>query len=190
MNKSTLTGFVLIFAIMMGFSWYQSRQRDEQIEAQAKLDSVARIEQMAAMAMDSMKRAQGIASDNEVNVMTMPAYKDSLLIEARLAPESFLKLSNDKVEIEFTTRGAQPYSVKINDYMTYDSTELYLIKPESSQYGISIYAGENINTRDFVFQVAEYTDSTLVMQLPFAGGGYLQQRFYLPANSYMMQNEL
>ena len=190
MNKSTLTGFVLIFAIMMGFSWYQSRQRDEQIEAQAKLDSVARIEQMAAMAMDSMKRAQGIASDNGVNVMTMPAYKDSLLIEARLAPESFLKLSNDKVEVEFTTRGAQPYSVKINDYMTYDSTELYLIKPESSQYGISIYAGENINTRDFVFQVAEHTDSTLVMQLPFAGGGYLQQRFYLPADSYMMQNEL
>ena len=190
MNKSTLTGFVLIFAIMMGFSWYQSRQRNEQIEAQAKLDSVARIEQMAAMAMDSMKRAQGIASDNEVNVMTMPAYKDSLLTEARLAPESFMKLSNDKVEIEFTTRGAQPYSVKINDYMTYDSTELYLIKPESSQYGISIYAGENINTRDFVFQVAEHTDSTLVMQLPFAGGGYLQQRFYLPADSYMMQNEL
>ncbi len=190
MNKSTLTGFVLIFAIMMGFSWLQSRQRNEQIEAQAKLDSVARIEQMAAMAMDSMKRAQGIASDNGVNVMTMPAYKDSLLTEARLASESFLKLSNDKVEIEFTTRGAQPYSVKINDYMTYDSTELYLIKPESSQYGISIYAGENINTRDFVFQVAEHTDSTLVMQLPFAGGGYLQQRFYLPADSYMMQNEL
>ena len=190
MNKSTLTGFVLIFAIMMGFSWLQSRQRNEQIEAQAKLDSVARIEQMAAMAMDSMKRAQGIASDNGVNVMTMPAYKDSLLTEARLASESFLKLSNDKVEVEFTTRGAQPYSVKINDYMTYDSTELYLIKPESSQYGISIYAGENINTRDFVFQVAEHTDSTLVMQLPFAGGGYLQQRFYLPEGSYMMQNEL
>ena len=190
MNKSTLTGFVLIFAIMMGFSWLQSRQRNEQIEAQAKLDSVARIEQMAAMAMDSMKRAQGIASDNGVNVMTMPAYKDSLLTEARLASESFLKLSNDKVEIEFTTRGAQPYSVKINDYMKYDSTELYLIKPESSQYGISIYAGENINTRDFVFQVAEHTDSTLVMQLPFAGGGYLQQRFYLPEGSYMMQNEL
>ena len=92
MNKSTLTGFVLIFAIMMGFSWLQSRQRNEQIEAQAKLDSVARIEQMAAMAMDSMKRAQGIASDNGVNVMTMPAYKDSLLTEARLASESFLKL--------------------------------------------------------------------------------------------------
>ena len=190
MNKSNLTGFVLIFAIIMGFSWYQSRQRNKQIEAQYQLDSIARVEQMAAMAMDSMKRVQGIASDNGVNVMTMPAYKDSLLTEARLASESFYKLANDKVEIEFTTRGAQPYSVKINEYMAYDSTDLYLIEKGGSQYGISIYAGENINTKDFVFQVAEHTDSTLVMQLPFAGGGYIQQRFFLPADSYMMQNEL
>ena len=190
MNKSNLTGFVLIFAILMGFSWYQSRQRTKQLEAQYQLDSIARVEQMAAMAMDSMKRAQGIVPENEVNVKTMPAYKDSLLTEARLASESFYKLANDKVEIEFTTRGAQPYSVKINDYMTYDSTALYLIEKGASQYGISLYAGENINTKDFVFQVAEHTDSTLVMQLPFAGGGYIQQRFFLPADSYMMQNEL
>ena len=190
MNKSNLTGFVLIFAILMGFSWYQSRQRTKQLEAQYQLDSIARVEQMAAMAMDSMKRAQGIVPENEVNVKTMPAYKDSLLTEARLASESFYKLANDKVEIEFTTRGAQPYSVKINDYMTYDSTALYLIEKGASQYGISLYAGENINTKDFVFQVAEHTDSTLVMQLPFVGGGYIQQRFFLPADSYMMQNEL
>ena len=174
----------------MGFSWYQSRQRTKQLEAQYQLDSIARVEQMAAMAMDSMKRAQGIVPENEVNVKTMPAYKDSLLTEARLASESFYKLANDKVEIEFTTRGAQPYSVKINDYMTYDSTALYFIEKGASQYGISLYAGENINTKDFVFQVAEHTDSTLVMQLPFAGGGYIQQRFFLPADSYMMQNEL
>ena len=174
----------------MGFSWYQSRQRTKQLEAQYQLDSIARVEQMAAMAMDSMKRAQGILPENDVKVKTLPAYKDSLLTEARLASESFYKLANDKVEIEFTTRGAQPYSVKVNGYMAYDSTALYLIEKGASQYGISLYAGENINTKDFVFHVAEHTDSTLVMQLPFAGGGYIQQRFYLPADSYMMQNEL
>ena len=174
----------------MGFSWYQSRQRTKQLEAQYQLDSIARVEQMAAMAMDSMKRAQGILPENDVQVKTLPAYKDSLLTEARLASESFYKLANDKVEIEFTTRGAQPYSVKVNGYMAYDSTALYLIEKGASQYGISLYAGENINTKDFVFHVAEHTDSTLVMQLPFAGGGYIQQRFYLPADSYMMQNEL
>ena len=178
---------------MMGFSWYQSRQYSKQMEAQAQLDSIARAEQMVAMALDSARRAEGLVTDGEmagVKVMNMPAYKDSMLTEARLAQASVYKLSNDKVEIEFTTKGAQPYSVKINDYKTYDSTDLYLIKPEMSQMGVSVFAGENINTKDFVFQVAEHNDSTIVMQLPFADGGYIQQRYVLPKDGYMLHNEL
>jgi len=191
MNKNNIIGFVLIGVIMFGFTWYQSKQYEKQAQAQAQLDSIAFVEQMAAMAMDSVKRAEGVAENaSEVQVKTLPMYKDSMLTEARLAEAQIYKLSNDKVEIEFTTRGAQPYSVKIKDYMTYDSTDLYLIKPEQSQYGISIYAGENINTKDFVFQVAEHNDSLLVMQLPFAQGGYIQQVFSLSEGSYMMQNEL
>ena len=191
MNKNNIIGFVLIGVIMFGFTWYQSKQYEKQAEAQAQLDSIAFVEQMAAMAMDSVKRAEGVAENaSAVQVKTLPMYKDSMLTEARLAEAQIYKLSNDKVEIEFTTRGAQPHSVKIKDYMTYDSTDLYLIKPEQSQYGISIYAGENINTKDFVFQVAEHNDSLLVMRLPFAQGGYIQQVYALSEGSYMMQNEL
>ena len=190
MNKSNIIGLVLVGLIMFGFSWYQSRQYREQMEIQAQADSIARVEQMAAMAMDSMKKSQGIASEDDVKVMTMPAYKDSMLTEARLAAEGFYTLSNDKVEIKFTTRGAQPYTVKINDYKAYDSTDLYLIKPEHSELAISVFAGENVNTKDFVFQVAEHNDSTIVMRLPFANGGYIQQKYVLPEDSYMLQNEL
>ena len=192
MNKSNITGIVLIGVIMFGFTWYQSKRYEEQMEYQAQLDSIARVEQMAAMAMDSLNRAQGAVEGGytDVNVQAMPSYKDSLLTEARLSSGSICKLSNDKVEIEFNTKGAQPYSVRIYDYMTYDSTDLYLIKPEHSQYGISIFAGENINTKDFTFQVAEHTDSTLVMRLPFAQGGYIQQRYALSEGSFMLRNEL
>ena len=190
MNKNNLIGFVLIFAIMMGFSWYQSKQYSKQMEAQAQLDSIARVEQMAAMALDSMKRAEGVVENTGVKVQTMPVYKDSMLTEARLAEAQVYKLSNDKMEIEFTTRGAQPYSVKLNEFKSYDSTDLYLIKPEGSRLGISVFAGENINTKDFVFQVAECNDSVIVMQLPFAQGGYIQQKYSLSEGSYMVQNEL
>ena len=189
MNKSNLIGFVLIGVIMFGFSWYQSRQYNEQMAAQAQLDSIARVEQMAAMAMDSLKRAESDDTD-VVKVTTMPAYKDSMLVEARLASAEYYKLSNDKLEIAFTTKGAQPYTVKIKDYMAYDSTDLYLVKPEHSEYGVTVFAGENINTKDFVFQVAEHNDSTIVMQLPFAQGGYIQQKYTLQKDSYMVHNEL
>ena len=187
MNKNNLIGFVLIGVIMFGFTWYQSKQYNKQMEIQAQLDSIAFVEQMAAMAKDSVINAE---NTKNVAVKTMPAYKDSLLTEARLAEAQVYKLSNDKIEVEFTTRGAQPYSVKINDYMTYDSTALYLIKPEQSQYGVSVYAGENINTKDFVFNVVEHNDSLIVMQLPFAQGGYIQQVYALSEGSYMVQNDL
>ena len=192
MNKNSIIGFILIGVIMFGFTWYQSKQYQKQAEVQAQLDSIAMVEQMAAMALDSAKRAEGFVAEDVagVNVLNMPSYKDSLLTEARLAEEGIYTLSNDKVEIEFNTRGAQIYSVKINDYKAYDSTDLYLIKPEGSKMGVSVYAGENINTKDFVFQVAEHNDSIIVMQLPFAGGGYIQQKYWLTEGSYMMKNEL
>ena len=148
---------------------------------------------MAEMAIDSVKRAEGLVAEGEmagVKVLNMPAYKDSLLTEARLAQEGIYKLANDKVEIEFTTKGAQLYSVKLNDYKAYDSTDLYLIKPNGSQMNIAVYAGENVSTKDFVFHVAEHTDSSIVMQLPFSNGGYIQQKYWLTQGSYMMKNEL
>ncbi len=192
MNKNTITGFVLIGLIMFGFTWLQSKRQREQMAYQAQLDSIAMVEQMAAMALDSAKRAEGLMTGemSGVKVMNMPAYKDSLLTEARLAEAQIVKIGNDKVELEFTTRGAQPYSVKINDYMTYDSSALYLIKPDMSQYNIGIYAGESVNTKDFVFNLHEATDSSVVMRLPFAQGGYIEQKYWLAEGSYMLQNEL
>ena len=193
MNKNSIIGFVLIGVIMFGFTWYQSKQYEKQAAIQAQLDSIAFAEQMAAMAMDSVKRAEGFVAEGEmsgVKVMNMPAYKDSMLTVARLAEEGIYRLGNDKMEVEFTTRGAQLYSVRLNDYKAYDSTDLYLIKPHGSQMGIDVYAGESINTRDFVFNVAEHNDTSITMQLPFANGGYIQQKYWLAEGSYMMQNEL
>ena len=189
MNKSNLTGLVLIGLIMFGFTFYQSKQYEKQMVEQARLDSIARVEQMVEMAVDSARMAKEAGQTN-VKVSTIPAYKDTLLTAARLADASVYKLSNDKIDIEFTTKGAQPYSVMIKDYKTYDSTDLYLIKPQMSQLGINLYAGENVNTKDFVFNVVEHSDSSIVMQLPFSNGGYIQQKYTLPAGSYMIHNEL
>ena len=190
MNKNTIIGFLLIGVIMFGFTWYQSRQYQEQAAVQAQLDSIARVEQMAAMAMDSVKKAQGTVAETDVKVSSIPAYKDSLLTSARMAEASMYRLANDRIEIEFTSRGAQPYSVKLNDYKSYDSTDLYLIRPDMSRYDIKLYAGENINTKDFNFEVVEHSDSVLVMRLPFSNGGFIQQRYALAKDSYSLYNEL
>ena len=190
MNKNTIIGFVLIGLIMFGFSFYQSKQYQKQAEAQAQLDSIAMVERAMQAAADSAKVDSGETTAVKVQVENTPVYKDSLLNEARNAQEQILTLANDKINVEFTTKGAQFYSVKINDYTSYDSTALYLVKPQMSQYGINLYAGEYINTKDFVFDVVEHNDSVLVMRMPFSNGGYLQQKYTLVAGSYNVKNEL
>ena len=190
MNKNTIIGFVLIGVIMFGFSWYQSKQYKEQMAAQVQLDSIAMVEQLQQMAMDSVQKATGENKAVAVKVENQAVYKDSLLNVARNAQEQILALANDKIKVEFTTKGAQFHRVTINDYMSYDSTALELVKPGMSQYGINLYAGEYINTKDFVFDVVEHNDSTLVMRMPFANGGYLQQKYTLAAGAYNVKNEL
>lgn len=196
-TKNTIIGFTLIGVIMFGFTWYQSRQYQKQMEYQAQLDSIARAERQEAYALDSLNRiASGDTLDNAATTVvlsTKPAlkpYKDDNLTKAREAEASVLTLSNDKLEIAFTTKGAQPYSVKLLDYVKYDSSSLYLIPPQASEFNVNVFAGESVDTKEFVFDVAEVSDSSIVMRLPFAQGGYIQQKYVLSQGSYMVHNEL
>ena len=196
-TKNTIIGFTLIGVIMFGFTWYQSRQYQKQMEYQAQLDSIARAERLEAYALDSLNRiASGDTLDNAATTVvlsTKPAlkpYKDDNLTKAREAEASVLTLSNDKMEIAFTTKGAQPYSVKLLDYVKYDSSSLYLIPPQASEFNVNVFAGESVDTKEFVFDVAEVSDSSIVMRLSFAQGGYIQQKYVLSQGSYMVHNEL
>lgn len=196
-TKNTIIGFTLIGVIMFGFTWYQSRQYQKQMEYQAQLDSIARAERLEAYALDSLNRiASGDTLDNAATTVvlstkpTLKPYKDDNLTKAREAEASVLTLSNDKIEIAFTTKGAQPYSVKLLDYVKYDSSSLYLIPPQASEFNVNVFAGESVDTKEFVFDVAEVSDSSIVMRLPFAQGGYIQQKYVLSQGSYMVHNEL
>ena len=103
---------------------------------------------------------------------------------------SVVTLENSKLVVQINTKGAQPYAVQVKDYKNYDSTDLYLFKPGQAEYSVSVYAGEYIRTRDFNFEVAERTDSSVVLRLPFAGGGCIEQSYVLHADSYRVDNLL
>ena len=191
MNKNTIIGFVLIGAIMFGFSWYQSNEYEKQVAAQKEKQEQDRIEQLAKFAEDSLRRAQGLVETPEVKVVEEPVYRDTILAQSTLTDTAkVLTLSNSKVQLEFTTKGGQLYSAKLNDYKAYDKPDLYLFNRGGASTNLTFYAGTYIQTKDRVFEVVEHTDSLLVMHLPFRAGGYMQQKYWLPEDSYMLQNEL
>ena len=190
-SKYNIVGFVLIGLVMFGFTWYQSRQYKKQAEYQAQLDSIARVEAMEKMVLDSamtvVPASQGSAS---AATPAFRPYRDSSLNVAAQSNPSIVAIANNQVRIEFTTKGAQPYSVDVKDYRRYDSTALMLIPAGASELNFKVDAGESLDTKDFVFDVAELNDTSVVMRLPFANGGYIQQKYTLGQDSYMLRNEL
>ena len=191
--------------LLFGFTFYQQKQYQKQAAYQAQLDSIAAVERfradsIAAVEAAARDTARSLSAQNNrslsgvegsgVEGNAAPIYKDSLLEAAHSGEGEIVTLSNDKFEVAFTTKGAQPYSARLKDYKTYGGEDLYLFKPEASKLGIQIYAGEMINTADFNFSVAEKNDTTLVMRLPFAGGGYIEQRYSIREGEYMVRNAL
>lgn len=191
MDKNSVIGFVLIAAIFLGFTVFENKRAAKYAEVKAQQDSIA----LAQMPFDSSSVVSLGESSDEASVannVTAPVYKDSCLQAAsdvNNVPEMVV-LENSKIRIQLTTKGAQPYSVKVKDYYNYDSTELYLFRPGQSEYSLRVYAGEYIKTSNFNFTVASASDSVVVMRLPFRNGGYIEQKYTLSEDSYLLKNSL
>ena len=193
MDKNSLIGWVLIGLIMLGFFGYQSREVKKQMAWQAQLDSLSAVE---AYRQDSIRAAYLAEHPEDTVVAALPAqtavYSDSLLNAASQAEGQRVTLENEKLEITFTTSGAQPLSVRVKDFQMYDKSDLYILQEGKAQLGFVVYAPTAVDTRKFTFQYIPEasTDSTVVMRLPFANGGYIEETFTLVKDSYSVNQVL
>ena len=188
MDKNSVIGFILIALIFIGFTFFQSGRARKAAELQAQQDSIA-LAQMPPQRMASEAVLESAAPEGESGA-SVAIYKDSLLENASKAQESIVTLENDVLEMKLSTRGAKPYSVRLKKFRNYDSTDLYIFRPGDAEYSISLYTGEYIQTKDFNFTLAGQTDSSVVMRLPFEGGGYIEQKYTLLGDSYRVDNQL
>ena len=183
MDKNTIIGFVLIILIFVGFSVFETGRARKNAELQAQADSIA-------LAMNPVRDIPEIPEESQESRDDSTMFKDTAIRHAYNAKAQIVAIENSRLKVEFNTRGAQPHSVMVKDYYNYDSTELYLFRPGEADYAISVYAGEYIRSDKFTFEVAELTDSSVTMRLPFSGGGYIEQKYILHEDSYRMDNLL
>ena len=183
--------------VLFGFTFFQNRKAREQYALRQQQDSIARVE---AAAREAEMAALAPAEESQVPAQAVVAqapkaerariYKDAGLDAARKGEEQILTLSNDLFEVNFTTKGAQIASVRLFDYTNYGGSDLYLFKEGGNKFELSAYVGEQIKTTDFIFQIAEKTDTSVVMRLPFENGGYIEQSYSIKQGAYTVDNLL
>jgi len=192
MKKNSILGFVIIGAILIGFSWYNSKIYSEQEKRQAQIDSTVRSEAIAAaqqQALDSAASLANISPDSTkiVDSSIVPSiYKDTLLAQATQAPEEITSLENDKIKIDFTNRGAQPYKVEVKNFFTFDSLPLILVKEKASKLSIVLFTDQEIATDNFQFTKFGTTDSSVIYRLPFDEQSFIEYAYVLKRGSYMI----
>ena len=189
MDKNSIIGFVLIALILFGFTFFESSQARKRAEQQRQLDSIALANMpVDSVAVDGFDDAQALPEAQPQAAQAI--YTDSMLEAAYAAEGEIVTLENELLKLDFTTKGAQPYSAQLKKYLSYGGGELMLFNGGDAEYAISIYAGQYIKTTDFNFTLAERTDSSLVFRLPFDGGGYIEQKYVLQRDGYMVHNLL
>ena len=171
--------------VLFGFTYIQKRRYENEL---AKHPEAAQTEAQAVQQTAPDQTA--VIPDNQPSPIQVPIYKDTMLTMASAAEGVLYTLENDLITVVFTSKGAQPYSARVKNYTNYDKSDLYLFKDGQNKYEVSVYAGEAIKTSDFVFDLVESSNTRLVFRLPFSGGGYIEQSYELPADSYMMSSKL
>ena len=179
MDKNTVTGFILIALVVIGFSWY-SQPSKEELEAMAQRDSIAAVEQQ--------KQAEAEKVEAETIAAT-PAQSDSsaLFFSQSNGEGQRIVLQNNKVKVALNSKGAVVEDAEIIGYKSRrrDGDVVILGKEDASMKLTLPLKQQNLSLSDLVFNIAEQTDSSVVF-VAEQEGKQLQVSYTLRPNAYML----
>ena len=201
MDKNTWIGFLLIAAIIVGFSMINRPSKEEMAERQRINDSIALARQMAWEAEQvsaAINEQQSAVSDQQSAVSEQQsaeeladrlqaAYGD-FAVSAQ-GNEDFTTLENERVRLTFTTKGGRLYRAELKEYKAYGDTvnDLHLFTGEESNLAFTLITANNriISTQNLYYEPIK-KDSVLTMRLKTAQeDAYLDFVYTLPSNEYM-----
>ena len=181
MDKNTLTGFILIAAVLIGFSYF-GRPSEAEIQQQRKQDSLETVQRQ--------KAEEEIKAQEEAEILRKTAAatdSSSLFFAHRNGENQNIVLENELVKLTFGTRGGSIKEAVLKEYKNQEGGPVVLFD-EKDAYMNFLFEGkqENINTRDFFFTPVHVSDSTVTMRLQTAEGATLDLNYALRPNSYMV----
>ncbi|HBG53970.1 MAG TPA: membrane protein insertase YidC [Rikenellaceae bacterium] len=192
MNKNTVWAILLIGAILVGFSIYNSKVAKEQQREQFVRDSIARQEAMEAIRQEERNKPLAVPVEQGVDIQESVTsagqkYSNAYLNLSLNGEESLYVLENEKIKVSFTNKGGQPYSVQIKDFKTYNGDSLLFFSGPSNRLSLDLYAGEQINTGDF-FLVPNFIEenNSLTFSLFFDQNAYIEYIYVLDKESYLL----
>ena len=195
MDKNTITGFILLALLTVGYVFYTSKEQEkikkfhaaqEQVKSQSKRDS------SLSHQIDTTQHL-----DSTVSKITKPAPVQNLGSFSNLLKGSSqtIKIENEDAVYTFDTKGGVLRSVQLKKFKTYDKSPLILFDAQDNQSDFSFLTNENkiVHTKDLYFKtsstnqsISEGQTATVNFELDFGNGGKYIHTYKINGEGYLV----
>ena len=206
MDKNTITGLVIIAAIVIGFSIF-SRPSEEEIEKQKLYqDSIALLQKTEikqdlteannseATADNSFGNFFGATTTDTTKIdslaITANGQNDLLVGSANQdVAEKTVSLENDLLKIDFSSKGGKIVKTQLKKYTTYENEPLY-VTDQDGNFSLELMnkKGVRLETENLNFEPIRNNDAqTLIMRMNYTDTQYIDFIYALDPDSYMLK---
>jgi YidC/Oxa1 family membrane protein insertase len=203
MDKKTWIGFILIAAIIIGFSFINRPSKEELAERKRVQDSIAlvRAQEAEALRVSEQISAQIAQQSSNEEVTPDELAQQIVAVYGAFAPaaqgeEGIITLENSKVRLGISRRGGRVAQAELKEYKAYGDSinDLCLFKGEESNLNFTLVTNNNrvLTTENLYFtEASRLTDNegntTLVMRLNTnIEDCYMDFVYTLPSDDYMV----
>ena len=158
-DKNSLTGFVLMFLILLVFNFF-FLPTNEEVE---KEDNSNPIELQSTQIQQIDESSNTINQEPVYNKINKSDF--GIFSESSFAQDQDVILENEKIKLVISNKGGQIKSVVIKEgpnqkkYTTYTGEELEIFNSDSSIFNLNFSTGISINTKDLYFDPISYNTS-------------------------------
>ncbi|NPD44712.1 MULTISPECIES: membrane protein insertase YidC [unclassified Lentimicrobium] len=165
MDRNSIIGLVLIFAIFFGFSWWNAPSEEEKLAYQNRMDSIALVKTELRY-QDSINRVQ-YNQENQINptqledtqvidngvVQEQLQQKFGAFANSSVGENQIINVENEVMKLDFQSLGGRVRQAELINYQTNDSLPLVLFKGDTATFGFVFSAANRlIHTQDHNFQ--------------------------------------
>ena len=139
-DKNTVIGFVLLGILFIGYFWFSSQQQQALLkEKKHAEDSIALVKAKQMPVVDTVAaRVDSTRRDSLQKLETAGTFQN-----AAIGKEELTTIENELIKVVFTNKGAQPKSVELKKYKSFDSSNVVLAGTDFDNIGYPINTAAN-----------------------------------------------
>lgn len=191
LDINSIIGFVLIFAILLG--WMYLRQpTPEELEAQKAQQEQVEAEKQAEQAIQESPKVTERPQVNLQDSTALANYKTAVgAFGFTQADDATTILENALLYLEVSNKGGQIVEARMKDFVTYDSIPVYLVKDGNADFGLTFSTNDNrvLETQDLYFEPEisqNGNNQVLSMKAKISNNQFLEYRYEMKPDDYMV----